>query len=95
MGDKKENPISVYAVVSQIGFMVITPLLLFIWGGAWLVNKFNLPSFLTIIFVLMGIFTMISSVGTYLKKLIKKYDDSKSKEKEMSPLHHDQKDHDW
>ena len=33
-GGKKDNPFSVYAVVSQIGFMVIVPLLVFIWGAS-------------------------------------------------------------
>ena len=79
--NKKDNPLKVYAVVSQIGFLVITPLLIFIWGGSVLVNKFSLPSWVMILLVFAGIITMISGVGTYLKNLIKMYggkDDKKT-----------------
>lgn len=90
---KHQNPFSVYAVVSQVGFMVVVPLVLFIWGGSWLVKQFALPDWLMIVFALLGIITMVSSVGTYLHKIIKMYDNSK--EKKDSPLHHDLKDHDY
>ena len=91
---KNDNPFSVYAVVSQVGFMVIIPLLLFIWGGSWLIEHFSLPGWLMIIFVLLGIITMVSSVGTYLHRMIKMYD-SGNTPKKMSKLHHDVKDHDF
>ncbi len=93
-GKKNENPFSVYAVVSQVGFMVIIPLLLFIWGGSWLIDRFSLPGWLMIVFVFLGIITMISSVGTYLHKMIKMYS-NKEGSPEMSELHHDVKDHDY
>lgn len=91
---KKDNPFSVYAVVSQVGFMVIIPLLLFIWGGSWLIERFSLPGWLMIIFVLLGIVTMVSSVGTYLRRMIKMYD-GKNPPQKVSKLHHDAKDHDY
>lgn len=91
---KKENPFSVYAVVSQVGFMVIVPLLLFIWGGSWLIERFSLPRWLMIVFVLLGIITMVSSVGTYLLKMIKMYGGNDTPKK-TSKLHHDVKDHDY
>ncbi|MCM1298931.1 MAG: AtpZ/AtpI family protein [Firmicutes bacterium] len=94
MGGKKGNPLSAYAIVSQVGFMVIIPLVLFIWGGSWLVKRFELPDRLTIVFILLGIITMISSVGTYLRKIIKMYDNKEEREK-TSPLSHDSRDHDW
>lgn len=74
--------------------MVIIPLLFFIWGGSWLIERFSLPGWLMIVFVLLGIITMVSSVGTYLRRMIKMYDD-KSASKEVSRLHHDAKDHDY
>lgn len=74
--------------------MVIVPLVFFIWGGSWLIDKFSLPSWLMIVFSLLGIITMISSVGTYLRKIIKMYDNKEEREK-TSPLRHDSKDHDW
>lgn len=93
--DKKtQNPFSVYAVVSQVGFMVIIPLLVFIWGGSWLIDRFALPNWLMIVFALLGIVTMISSVGTYLARMIRMYD-NKGVRKKVSKLHHDVKDHDY
>lgn len=91
---KKDNPFSAYAIVSQVGFMVIVPLLFFIWGGSWLIEKFSLPGWLMIIFVLLGVITMVSSVGTYLYKIIRMYD-GKDNAKRVSKLHHDSKDHDY
>lgn len=90
---KRQNPFSAYAIVSQVGFMVVIPLVLFIWGGSWLVKRFSLPEWLMIVFALLGILTMVSSVGTYLHKVIKMYDNSK--EHKESPLHHDLRDHDY
>ena len=72
--------------------MVVVPLLLFIWGGSWLITRFSLPGWLMIVFAVTGIAVMISSVGTYLKKMINMYD---SKEEKTHPLHHDLRDHDY
>lgn len=90
---KRENPFSAYAAASQIGFMVIVPLLIFIWGGSWLVEKFSLPQWLIVVFIALGILTMISSVGSYLMKLARKY--GKSETPKVSELHHDTRDHDY
>ena len=90
---KRDNPFSAYAVASQVGFMVILPLLIFIWGGSWLVEKFSLPQWLVPIFIALGIITMISSVGSYLLKITRKF--GKSDVPKISELHHDTKDHDY
>lgn len=92
-GGKKDNPFSVYAVVSQIGFMVIIPLLVFIWGGSWAVERFLLPQWVMVVFIALGIITMISSVGSYLVKLTRRY--GKSDAPKVSELHHDTRDHDY
>lgn len=94
MGGKKDNPFSVYAVVSQIGFMVIVPLLVFIWGGSWLVERLGLPQWVIAVCIALGIITMISSVGTYLRRMIKMYGENKEAPK-ISKFHHDVKDHDY
>ena len=90
---KRDNPFSAYAVASQVGFMVILPLLIFIWGGSWLVERYSLPQWLTPVFIALGIITMLSSVGSYLLKITRKY--GKSDVPKMSELHHDTKDHDY
>ncbi|MCL2077209.1 MAG: hypothetical protein FWH08_02235 [Oscillospiraceae bacterium] len=99
----KESPFSAYILVSHIAFVVITPLLLFIGGGAWLSNRLNLPDWCIIIFIFLGIFTMIFSLVSYLWKIIKKYGDgdslSKNAKPEQDPFHrslkNDPKDYDY
>ena len=91
---KRDNPFSAYAVASQVGFLVIIPLLVFIWGGSWLVNQFALPGWLMIVFVFLGIFVMIGSVTNYLYRMIKMYGGDKKPDKN-SRLKHDVRDHDY
>ena len=91
---KHDNPFSAYAVASQVGFLVICPLLLFIWGGSWLVQRFQLPDWLMILFIFLGIFVMIGSVTSYLFRMIKMYGGDKNPEKN-DKLKHDIRDHDY
>ena len=91
---KHDNPFSAYAVASQVGFLVICPLLLFIWGGSWLVQRFQLPDWLMILFIFLGIFVMIGSVTSYLFRMIKMYGGDKKPEKN-DKLKHDIRDHDY
>ena len=94
--NKKDNPFTAYSVVSQIAFIVLTPLLLFIWGGTWLVSEFSLPSWLNIVFILLGIIVMVSSAAAYLSKVIRMYDNKKDKQKsEYDYLKNDSKDYDY
>ena len=93
MAKEIKSYVKTYTVVSQVGFMVITPLLLFIGGGSWLVNRFELPSWLMAVFIVLGILTMVSSVGAYLMKIIKMFDDGKKDE--YSRLKHDRRDQDY
>ena len=71
---KNENPISTYAKVSQLAFVIITPLLLFIGGGWFLSRKFGWPDWAMIICIVLGILFMISGAVSYLYKLIKMYE---------------------
>ncbi|MCL2071540.1 MAG: AtpZ/AtpI family protein [Oscillospiraceae bacterium] len=73
----KNSPIKVYAIAGHIVWLIISPLLLFIGGGSWLVRRFELAEWLAILFVLFGLFVMVAGVWTYLKKLLDMYDDSK------------------
>lgn len=84
--NKNENPVKTYAIVSQLGFNIITPLLIFIWGGSVLVNKMGLPDWVMVLFVIIGIVVMISGTVTYLVQLIKRYDkgDDKKAQKVVS-----------
>ncbi len=84
--NKTENPVKTYAIVSQLGFNIITPLLIFIWGGSVLVSKMGLPDWVMALFVVIGIVVMISGTVTYLLQLIKRYDkgDDKKAQKVVS-----------
>lgn len=85
---------AVYAVASQIGFIVITPLLVFVIGGTWLVDKLGWPDWLNIVFVAVGIISMSVGAMNYLKKLIAMYDNSESGTG-ASEIKHDKRDHDY
>jgi hypothetical protein len=88
---KNNSPLKAYAVAGQISSMIIVPLLLFIGGGCWLADKLGWAEWTKIICVLLGIVTMFYTVGTYLKKIIKMYDDSKGAE----PQKLDKRDYDY
>lgn len=70
---KNENPFSVYATVSQLAFVIITPLLLFLGGGSWAVGHFGLPDWVMGIFVALALIFMIGGTVSYLYQLIKMY----------------------
>ena len=92
--NKKDNPIAVYAIASHIGFLVLTPLLIFVIGGTALSSYMGWPDWVDFIFVAVGIFTMVCSCFVYLKKLIKMFDNSESGVG-TTEVSHDHKDHDY
>ena len=79
--NKGENPVKTYAIVSQLGFNIITPLLIFIWGGSVLVSKMGLPDWVMALFVVTGIFVMLCGTISYLLQLIKRYDKGDDKDR--------------
>lgn len=91
--NKKENPVKTYAIVSQIGFNIITPLLIFIWGGSVLVNKMALPGWVMVIFIIIGILVMICATVSYLVQLIKRYD--KGDDKKIQKVVSSRRDNDY
>ncbi|HBI52695.1 MAG TPA: hypothetical protein DDX72_07940 [Ruminococcaceae bacterium] len=92
--NKKDKPITVYAVASQIGLIVVIPLLVFVIGGTWLVDYMGWPDWVSIVFVAVGIVSMSVSAMNYLKKLIAMYDNSESGTG-ASEIKHDRRDHDY
>lgn len=82
MSEKKENPFRAYAVASQIAFNIICPLLLFIGGGHYAVNRFGWPDWVMGILVFVGIIVMICSVSVSIFQIIRLYGkDDKTKYK--------------
>ncbi|GHU57764.1 hypothetical protein FACS1894133_1270 [Clostridia bacterium] len=62
-----------YAVVGQLGFVVATPLLLFMWGGNWVVTAFGLDPSVKNTFALIGVVVMVLSLVGFFGRLIKIY----------------------
>ncbi|MBP3921656.1 MAG: AtpZ/AtpI family protein [Ruminiclostridium sp.] len=91
--NKKENPVKTYAIVSQLGFNIITPLLIFIWGGSVLVNKMALPGWVMVLFIIIGILVMICATVSYLVQLIKRYD--KGDDKKVQKVVSSRRDNDY
>jgi len=87
---KNNSWVKTYIVAGHLGWLIISPLVLFVGGGAWLVNRFNLPSWLMIVFVLVGLGVMACGVFSYLRQLLNSYDDLKKK---PPPL--DKRDYDY
>lgn len=71
---KNENPFSIYANVSQLAFVIIAPLLLFLWGGSAVVKRYNLPDWVMGLCVALGILFMLCGAGNYIARLIKYYE---------------------
>ncbi|MCL2633707.1 MAG: hypothetical protein FWD34_04240 [Oscillospiraceae bacterium] len=86
----KNSPFKAFAVAGQISAVTITPLLLFLGGGSWLVDRMNWEDRLKGLFAAIGIIVMLVSVTAYLINLIKMYDNSEKKK-----LHFDKKDYDF
>lgn len=76
---KKENPFATYTKVSQFAFVIIAPLLFFLWGGSALVSHFDLPEWVMGICVALAIIFMLGGAISYLGQLISYYDKNKDK----------------
>lgn len=73
---KNEHPLSVYTRVSQLAFVIITPLLLFLGGGSWAVARFGLPDWVMGICVALALIFMIGGAVSYICQLIRIYEKS-------------------
>ena len=70
---KKNNPLSAYVIAGHLAFVVAAPLLFFIGGGAWLADRMGWSDRAVLVFVLLGVFSMICSLIVYLRNLIALY----------------------
>ncbi|MDE7193459.1 MAG: hypothetical protein K2O14_05760 [Oscillospiraceae bacterium] len=88
---KKQNIVSVYTTVSQFAFVILAPLLFFIVGGYFVVQRCDLPDWVMGICVALGIIFMIGGAVSYLGQLIKMYgrDDKKAPKSYNAPRDND------
>lgn len=70
---KKQNPLAVYAVASQLAFSIICPLLVFIVGGYYASEHFDWPDWAMVICIILGIVFMLGGGISQLGKLISLY----------------------
>lgn len=71
---KKENPFSIYAKVSQLAFVIVAPLLLFLLGGSYIVKRFELPDWVMLIFVGLAILFMLCGAVNYVMQIVRYYE---------------------
>lgn len=57
-----------FIFLSNMAFIVITPMFLCIYFSLFLVNKYNFPSFMIIFGILIGITTGIVSCARFIMK---------------------------
>jgi Putative F0F1-ATPase subunit Ca2+/Mg2+ transporter len=72
MTDKKPNPYFLLSFASNLGFSMAIPLIIFIGGGIWLDNKFDISPLLTLIGAFLGIVSSGYSVYKSLKPYLNK-----------------------
>ena len=89
----KKSPFQAYAVASQLEFVILAPLLLFIVGGHYLVERYDLPDWVMVVCILLGILFMISGALTHIMKMIRMY--GKEDKSKYRSYHSDPKDNDY
>jgi hypothetical protein len=71
--NNKDSPLKVYMIVSHLSWIVISPLLFFIGGGGWLVRRYELPNWVMLVCVFLGILTMVCGFCSFVQHLLKMY----------------------
>ncbi len=89
----RKSPFQAYAVASQLAFVILAPLLLFIVGGHYLVERYDLPDWVMVVCILLGILFMISGALTHIMKMIRMY--GKEDKSKYRSYHSDPKDNDY
>ena len=69
----KKIPFAAYAVASQLAFVILAPLLLFIVGGHYVCEYYDLPDWVMVVCILLGILFMVSGAISHIMKLIRIY----------------------
>jgi hypothetical protein len=83
-----------WAVVGHFTWLILTPLLIFIGGGGWLIGRFDWNTRVIILFVVLGLVFAAVGVWSYTKQFLAMYDDLKVDLKQPAPKT-DKRDYDY
>lgn len=67
--------------VGQFGFSIIFPMLVFLYGGVWLQNRFQLGIWILIVSGILGLLTTVSTVKACLHSLCKAAEEASDSKK--------------
>ena len=83
--DKKNyyKSLSNLALLSQIGFSMIVPIIGCVWIGNFLMNKFELGSWVLFLFIILGVFSAFANLFKITKFSTKTKEDKEIKSKDM------------
>ena len=84
--------LKMYTEISQLTWVMMVPLVLFICGGSWLVRKFEWNGFVVVLFVFIGL--LVAGIGAW--SYMKSYLNLQTDLKDGIPLpKYDRRDYDY
>ncbi len=63
----KKSVYTTFAMISQVGFSMVVPILLCTYAGVWLEEKFDFPW--TVIMIVVGVLAGVRNVIAMLKRM--------------------------
>ncbi len=76
----QKSPFAAWAVASQLAFVILAPLLVFIVGGHYAVQYYDLPDWVMVVCIILGILFMIGGAVNHIMKMLRLFArDDKSK----------------
>ena len=82
--DSLQKIVKDIAFVGQLGVSLIAPPVLLAWLGWYISNRFGIGSWLTLIFILLGIATSFANAYNFYKKAQKKISKEEKKDESIS-----------
>ena len=67
--------------VGQFGLSIIFPMLLFLYLGVWLQNRFGFGTWIIIVFGILGLLTTVSTAKSCLRSLCKAAEEASGSKK--------------
>jgi len=74
---KKDSPLKAFVIAGHFFWIIVSPILIFIVGGSWLINRFNWDNRIMLVFILVALAVIVISAWSYFKQMLSVYDDEK------------------